>query len=230
MIFIEGPRDFSPFRLGSGWPGPAPSPGSLLPGGFLSVAWGRPHANRRRAEALGVLGTPRLGRSPRPECYWVWDAARVWGAAAPEWLASVRLSTPLRSPCVALSFLDAPGCGPPGLGSVGGARILGSGLNLMRATLRAVRGLPAASDTAWQSGQTAHLRVPPGAALVIVCTCPRFVGLWVVGTHDPSDEPLRPRKYAAEPARLSPVAVSWLPVRSVRRRPGCRVPAPSRLR
>jgi hypothetical protein len=27
MIFFEGPRVISPFRLGSGWPGPAPSPG-----------------------------------------------------------------------------------------------------------------------------------------------------------------------------------------------------------
>ena len=41
MIFFEGPRVISPFRLGSGWPGPAPSPGTFafwaLPERYLGI-------------------------------------------------------------------------------------------------------------------------------------------------------------------------------------------------
>src|ERR1700720_2586942 len=45
MIVCEGVETSRPFRLGSGWPGPAPSPGlfSFLAPRARSVSWRGPH-------------------------------------------------------------------------------------------------------------------------------------------------------------------------------------------
>ena len=151
---------------------------------------GAARANRRRAEARGVLGAPRLRWSPRPECLLGMGCCRIWGAAAPELLACVRLSTPLRSPYVALSYSRRSRVADTWARSVGGARIVGSGLTLMRVTLRAVRGLPPAGGLANQANCAfagVGRRRPHHRVYLLPV-------LRVVSTHDPCDESLRSRK------------------------------------
>jgi hypothetical protein len=175
-------------------------------------------ANRRRAEARGVLGAPRLRWSPRPECLLGMGYCRIWGAAAPELLAPY--DSRHRSVVLTLlsAFLTLEGCGH--LGPV--------------CRRRSNRGLRPDSH----EGNGADCPRPPGGQPANRVNC-AFAGvgrrrphhrvyltpvLRVVSTHDPCDESLCSRKICGRASLFFyPAVVTWPPVRLVRRRPRCRV-------